>query len=103
VPLIVSWPGVTRAGPCAMSGRFHGSLLHLLAMAGLPPGDGLPPTDRIWPAVGDLSRTCRAKPVLHYRHYYSTTSPVGAIRAGDWKLLEFYEDHTRNCIICVTI
>ena len=29
---------------------------------------------------------------FHYPHYYSTTSPVGAIRQGHWKLLEYYED-----------
>ena len=28
----------------------------------------------------------------HYPHYYPTTSPVSAIRSGDWKLLEYYED-----------
>jgi len=29
---------------------------------------------------------------FHYPHYYATTSPVSAIRAGDWKLLEYFED-----------
>ncbi len=28
----------------------------------------------------------------HYPHYYHTTTPVSAIRQGDWKLLEFFED-----------
>ena len=27
----------------------------------------------------------------HYPHYYPTTSPVSAIRQGDWKLIEFFE------------
>jgi uncharacterized sulfatase len=32
---------------------------------------------------------------FHYPHYYQTTSPVSAVRAGDWKLLEYFEDgHT---------
>ena len=30
---------------------------------------------------------------FHYPHYYPTTTPVSAIRAGDWKLLHFYEDN----------
>jgi uncharacterized sulfatase len=30
---------------------------------------------------------------FHYPHYYATTSPASAIRAGDWKLIEFFEDH----------
>jgi arylsulfatase A-like enzyme len=29
---------------------------------------------------------------FHYPHYYETTTPVGAVRAGDWKLLEYFED-----------
>lgn len=29
---------------------------------------------------------------FHYPHYYPTTTPVSAIRAGDWKLLHYYED-----------
>ena len=27
-----------------------------------------------------------------YPHYYGTTTPVSAIREGDWKLLEYFED-----------
>ena len=30
---------------------------------------------------------------FHYPHYYHTTTPVSAIRARDWKLLEFFEDN----------
>lgn len=29
---------------------------------------------------------------FHYPHYYHTTTPVSAMRKGDWKLLEYYED-----------
>jgi arylsulfatase A-like enzyme len=29
---------------------------------------------------------------FHYPHYYSTTTPVSGIRAGNWKLLEYLED-----------
>ena len=30
---------------------------------------------------------------FHYPHYYQTTTPVSALRKGDWKLLEYYEDN----------
>jgi len=30
---------------------------------------------------------------FHYPHYYATTSPVSAVREGDWKLLEYFEDN----------
>jgi arylsulfatase A-like enzyme len=29
---------------------------------------------------------------FHYPHYHATTTPVSAVRAGDWKLLEYLED-----------
>ena len=29
---------------------------------------------------------------FHYPHYYATTTPASAIRAVDWKLLEYLED-----------
>ena len=29
---------------------------------------------------------------FHFPHYYATTTPVSAIRAGDWKLLEYLEE-----------
>ncbi|MDZ4848240.1 MAG: DUF4976 domain-containing protein [Pirellulaceae bacterium] len=30
---------------------------------------------------------------FHYPHYYATTTPVSAVRAGHWKLLEYFEDN----------
>jgi arylsulfatase A-like enzyme len=30
---------------------------------------------------------------FHYPHYYETTTPVSAVRARDWKLLEYFEDN----------
>ena len=30
---------------------------------------------------------------FHYPHYYPTTTPVSAMRSGQWKLLEFLEDN----------
>jgi arylsulfatase A-like enzyme len=29
---------------------------------------------------------------FHYPHYYATTTPVSAVRLGDWKLLEYFEE-----------
>lgn len=29
---------------------------------------------------------------FHYPHYYPSTTPVSAVRKGDWKLLHYYED-----------
>ena len=38
------------------------------------------------------SHLARGALFFHYPHYYGTTSPVSAVRAGDWKLLEYHED-----------
>jgi uncharacterized sulfatase len=29
----------------------------------------------------------------HYPHYYPRMTPASAIRAGDWKLIHYYEDN----------
>src|SRR5438270_6802931 len=44
------------------------------------PEGSLPRTDLYW----------------HYPHYYETTTPVSAVRSGDWKLLEYFEDGRRE-------
>ncbi len=48
-------------------------------------------------AAGRPGRETKAGSALlslsHYPHYYDTTTPVGAVRAGDWKLLEYFEDN----------
>jgi arylsulfatase A len=92
-PLIVHWPGVIKAGTTcgvpvtsvdfyptfmeivgargdanhALDGR---SILSLLRQTGTPRRDAI-----FW----------------HYPHYHHSR-PAGAIRQGDWKLIEFYED-----------
>ncbi|MGD9856440.1 MAG: sulfatase/phosphatase domain-containing protein, partial [Planctomycetaceae bacterium] len=38
------------------------------------------------------SRLDRDTLYFQYPHYYPTTTPVSAIRDGDWKLLEYFED-----------
>jgi arylsulfatase A-like enzyme len=54
------------------------------------PLDGLSLT----PLLRDPSaRLARDALFFHYPHYYRTTTPVSAVRAGDWKLLEYFEDN----------
>ncbi|MBI5770196.1 MAG: sulfatase [Verrucomicrobia bacterium] len=97
VPLIVRWPGTIAAGRVSAAPvttvDFFPTLLEL-ADASPPPGvvlDGVslaghlrgappPPRDAIF---------------WHYPHYHSAGDggPAGAVRAGEWKLVEYYE-HT---------
>ena len=95
VPLIVRWPGLTGAGrtcdePVVLTDLFP----TLLAAAGvpLPAGvhcDGL---DLAALLADPGSRLDRDALFFHYPHYYETTTPVSAVRAGDWKLLHYFED-----------
>ncbi len=97
-PMIIRAPGTTAAGSrCdtpVISTDFYPTIL---ACLGLPPrpdqhldgrsllpllrGEGLPSRPLFW----------------HYPHYGNQGgSPAGAIRAGDWKLIEWYEDGHRE-------
>ena len=95
-PLIIRWPGVTTAGAtcstpvCSID--FHPTLLEI---AGVPPPctvDGLSLV-LLLKQTGSLQRDAL---YWHYPHYWGgvppRVRPFGAVRAGDWKLIEFYED-----------
>ncbi len=95
VPMIVRWPGVTEAGSesgvPAMTADLYPTLLEIADLEGAAghqvDGLSLAPILR-----GSRVRLDRDALHFHYPHYYPTTTPVGAIRAGDWKLLEYFED-----------
>lgn len=96
VPLIVHWPGVTSAGRTSdvpvITNDFYPTLLEI---AGLPPlaaqhVDGV----NLVPLLKDEGRPARDTLYWHYPHYGNQGgSPGGAVREGDWKLIEFFEDH----------
>jgi arylsulfatase A-like enzyme len=96
VPFLVRWPNVTKGKTeCHQPITVMDLFPTLLQAAGivLPENyvmDGL----NLRPLL-DGSQTTIARDALyfHYPHYYPTTSPVGAIRVGDWKLLEYFEDN----------
>ncbi|HBY58740.1 MAG TPA: hypothetical protein DEH78_02885, partial [Solibacterales bacterium] len=92
-PLIVHWPGVTRPGAVydapVISPDFFPTILD---MAGAAPARGL---DGM--SLAPLLRTGRPPKreavYWHYPHYSNQGGvPSGAVRKGDWKLIEFYED-----------
>jgi arylsulfatase A-like enzyme len=94
-PWIVRAPGITKAGSTCdtpvISTDFYPTLLEL---AGLPP---LPQQHLDGISIVPLLRggsLDRGKPLFwHYPHYGNQGgAPHGAIREGDWKLIEWYED-----------
>jgi arylsulfatase A-like enzyme len=96
VPLLVSWPGVTPRGASCHEPVVSTDLFAtILSMAGLPmPKDICPDGQNLAPLLRHpQTRLTRDALYFHYPHYYETTAPVSAVRAGDWKLLEYYEDH----------
>jgi arylsulfatase A-like enzyme len=97
VPLLVRWPDVAageRTQPVTTCDLF----ITLLAAAGLTPADDQPVDGvNLSPLVRDpQAKIARDTLHWHYPHYYETTTPVSAIRAGDWKLLEYFEDSRRE-------
>jgi arylsulfatase A-like enzyme len=95
VPLLIRWPGVTPKGAvCAEPVVLTDLFQTCLSAAGLPPAaeaaDGLDLAPLLKNPAARLERDAL---FFHYPHYYPTTTPVGAIRARDWKLLEYFEDN----------
>ena len=94
-PLIVRWPGVIKPGSvCRVpvsSIDFYPTILAITGAADLAghtaDGEDLTPLLR---GAGSLNRDAL---YWHYPHYSNAGGPpTGAIRQGDWKLLEFFED-----------
>jgi len=95
-PMIVRLPGVAQAGSVSdavvTSTDFYPTMLDL---AGLKPKprqhvDGM----SFVPVLKQTGAVDRQAVYWHYPHYGNQGgSPGGAIRSGDWKLIEFYEDN----------
>jgi arylsulfatase A len=97
VPLIVRWPGVVAPGTVSEVPAITPDLFPtLLAMTGVtgtsahrPDGESLEPVLR---GRGGLRRDALFWHYPHYQLYQQGgTVPYGAIRMGDFKLIEFYD------------
>ena len=92
-PLIVHWPGVTKPGTVIDTPACSVDLLPTIcAIAGAKTPDGVDGVN-----LAGLLRNGRAPKrdalYWHYPHYSNQGGvPAGAVRNGDWKLIEFYED-----------
>lgn len=96
-PFLVHWPGVTRPGSVCNVPIIGMDLTPTIAsMAGAhpapEPSDGID----IGPLLQGQGLVKRDSLYWHYPHYSDQGGkPAGAIRDGDWKLIEFFEDdHT---------
>ncbi len=102
VPLIIRWPKVAAAGgvcrhPVTLMDLFH-TLTPLTDPQPTPTSPGFDAGSskdgvNLTPMLQDPSAALPPRDLyFHYPHYYPTTTPVSAIRRGDWKLLEYFED-----------
>jgi arylsulfatase A len=96
-PFLVRWPGVTRPGSVRATPISSIDLFPtILDLCGVksdarPDGISLAPLLR---GMGDLKREAL---YWHYPHYSNQGGkPGAAIRAGDYKLIEFYEQGRRE-------
>ncbi len=94
-PMIIKWPGVTEPGSVCdavvTSVDFYPTMLE---MAGLePPASQALEGVSLVPLLEQTGQLQRDAIYWHYPHYGNQGgSPGGAIRQGDYKLIEFYED-----------
>ncbi len=116
VPLMVHWPGVTKAGSvsdtptitmdlfatlveiCALGApvsdpaRDGGKPVNAGSESGAPGRDGMSLVPLLR-GTGQLSRTELFWHYPHHQHYQlGGATPYGAIRSGDFKLIEFFND-----------
>jgi arylsulfatase A-like enzyme len=93
-PLVARWPGAIPAGTTCdvpvIGTDFYPTILDLagLDLRAEQHQDGV----SIAPVLKDPKATIpRDNLYWHYPHYHRT-KPYGAVRHGDWKLIEFFED-----------
>jgi arylsulfatase A-like enzyme len=97
VPLIVSWPAQGRSGECHVPVVGTDLFPSILEMAGIDersPGaqDGI----SLATLLRGATQLNRDAIYWHFPHYsnHGMQSPGGAIRSGDYKLLEYFENGT---------
>lgn len=95
VPLIVKWPGVVKAG--STSDAVVSSIDYfptILSACGAASGTtSLIDGQDLRPVLDATGKLARDAIYWHFPHYNGNAGakPGAAIRAGDWKLIEFYE------------
>lgn len=92
---IVRAPGIAKAGSVSdapiVSTDFYPTMLHIY---GVRPGEKYPGDGRsIAGLLSGREKTIDRPIFWHYPHYGNQGgAPSGAVREGDWKLIEWYED-----------
>lgn len=93
VPMIVRWPGVVPAGSVCDEPATTADLLPTFCeMTSTPlPQQAIDGASLVPVLKNPAAEFAREAIYFHYPHYHHSR-PGGAIRRGDWKLIEFFED-----------
>ena len=98
VPLIVKWPGVTSPGSSSdvpvNTMDFYPTILEMANAQGDAGHNKNIDGISIVPVLNNPSYTPERNTLFwHYPHYYQNiTTPVSAMRKGNWKMLHYFED-----------
>jgi arylsulfatase A len=93
VPLIVRWPGVAKAASTCDVPVFSADLYSTVVEAAGAGENTLVDGQSLLPLLKQEEGFKSRALYWHYPHYSNQGGrPSGAIREGDWKLLEFFED-----------
>ena len=94
-PLIIKWPGVVQpATVCATPVSSVDFYPTILALTGAAPPDRELDGVSLVPLLRQRGTLAPRDLFWHYPHYANQGGrPGGAVRAGNLKLIEFYEDH----------
>jgi uncharacterized sulfatase len=94
-PLIVRWPGVVKPGSTSsepvISVDFFPTFMEIVGVKDRmkKPIDGV----SLLPLLEQKGKLGRSAIYWHYPHYHSSSiGPCGAVRAGDYKLIEWYDE-----------
>jgi arylsulfatase A-like enzyme len=94
-PFILRWPGVVKAGSvCEVPVASQDLYPTILQLAGVKPAEGqVIDGESLVPLLKETGKPARDALYWHYPHYSNQGGrPSGAVRRGEYKLIEFYED-----------
>lgn len=96
IPLIVSWPGKVKPGStCDVPVITYDHVPTLLEATQTPLKEKqIVDGESLMPLLTETGTLKREAIYWHYPHYHpGSATPYSAIREGDWKLIQFYEDN----------
>lgn len=99
VPAMARLPGVIPAGSVsaapAATTDLHPTFLELAGVS-VPEGRERPDGISLAPVLRDPSAPLPREALYWHLPHYHHSTPASAVRKGDWKLVEFYEDASRE-------